>query len=135
MLPFATLLSLKRLQLSKAEEAHTAEVGRIMQENVSLIKEINDLRKELKVSRQEGKQLKGTLKTTRTLAQMRGQTLPTKEETRKMAGVTQATLREAYEAEQTDRIIDMQKQTAFIHRQTQLQRLLFRMQYVMQEFS
>lgn len=63
-----------------------------MQENVALIKEINDLRKELKAARGESKQLQGTLKTTRTLAQMRGRELPTTEETKRLAGALRCSM-------------------------------------------
>lgn len=77
--------SLKK-KLAKAEELHRTETTRIMRENVALIKEINDLRKELRNSKLTAQKLEGTLKTTRTLAEMRGATLPTREETMQMSG-------------------------------------------------
>jgi len=40
-----------RKKLAKDSEIHRADNVRIMQENVSLIKEINDLRRELKIAR------------------------------------------------------------------------------------
>jgi hypothetical protein len=81
-----------------------------MAENVLLIQEINALRKELYASQGEVKQLEGTLKTTRTLADMRGQTLPSKEETLRLSGALNTTARQLHEQDQTERIIDMQKQ-------------------------
>eukprot|EP00055_Hartaetosiga_balthica_P003769 m.8941 g.8941 ORF g.8941 m.8941 type:complete len:1202 (-) comp3312_c0_seq1:127-3732(-) len=98
----------KKLRMS--EEARKSESTKIMSENVTLIKEINDLRKELKMSKSLKKQLEGSLKTTRTLAEMRGQTLPPMEETARISGGLTQTLRESYESEQTDRIIELQKQ-------------------------
>ena len=55
-----TVNSLK-LKLSKDAEMHKADNIRIMQENVTLIKEVNDLRKELKNSRSRGQDLETTL--------------------------------------------------------------------------
>eukprot|EP00730_Choanoeca_flexa_P000903 TRINITY_DN10389_c0_g2_i3.p1 TRINITY_DN10389_c0_g2~~TRINITY_DN10389_c0_g2_i3.p1 ORF type:complete len:1202 (+),score=338.92 TRINITY_DN10389_c0_g2_i3:34-3639(+) len=104
-----TIASLKK-KLNKAEELHRQESAKIMHENVTLIREINVLRKELSGSQGEVKQLEGTLKTTRTLADMRGQTLPSKEETLQMSGILNSTVNMAHEAAQTERIIDMQKQ-------------------------
>ena len=98
------------VQLSKAEEMHRQESGKVLKENVTLIREINVLRKELSGTQGEVKQLEGTLKTTRRLADMRGQTLPSKEATLHMSGVLNSTVSMAHEAAQTERIIDMQKQ-------------------------
>lgn len=50
-----------RKKLVKDTEIHRADNVRIMQENVSLIKEINDLRKELKISRSQGHDLEAAL--------------------------------------------------------------------------
>lgn len=75
------------MQLGKGEQLHQAESQKIMKENVALIKEINLLRKELSNSKDSVRVLEGTLKTTRTLAGMRGQSLPPKEETIQLSGV------------------------------------------------
>ncbi|XP_074640882.1 cilia- and flagella-associated protein 57-like [Tubulanus polymorphus] len=50
-----------RKKLSKDTEIHRADNVRIMQENVSLIKEINDLRKELKIARTQVHDLEAAL--------------------------------------------------------------------------
>jgi chromosome segregation ATPase len=55
-----TVNSLK-LKLNKDAEMHKADNIRIMQENVTLIKEVNDLRKELKNSRSRAQDLETTL--------------------------------------------------------------------------
>lgn len=62
-------------QVKRAEGAHEAEVSKIMQENVTLIKEINDLRKELKAARSHARKVEGTLKTSQTLSQMRNESI------------------------------------------------------------
>ncbi|XP_060606574.1 cilia- and flagella-associated protein 57-like [Ruditapes philippinarum] len=51
-----------RKKLAKDSEIHRADNVRIMQENVSLIKEINDLRKELKIARTMIHDLEATVK-------------------------------------------------------------------------
>ncbi|KAJ8306471.1 hypothetical protein KUTeg_017016 [Tegillarca granosa] len=50
-----------RKKLAKDSEIHRADNVRIMQENVSLIKEINDLRRELKIARTQIHDLEATL--------------------------------------------------------------------------
>ncbi|XP_013398082.1 cilia- and flagella-associated protein 57 [Lingula anatina] len=50
-----------RKKLAKDTEIHRADNVRIMQENVSLIKEINDLRKELKIARTQVHDLEAAL--------------------------------------------------------------------------
>jgi chromosome segregation ATPase len=55
-----TVNSLK-YKLSKDSEIHKSDNIRIMQENVMLIKEVNDLRKELKVSRSKNQDLETAL--------------------------------------------------------------------------
>lgn len=50
-----------RKKLAKDSEIHRADNVRIMQENVSLIKEINDLRKELKIARTQIHDLEAAL--------------------------------------------------------------------------
>merc|ERR1711893_53755 len=50
-----------RKKLSKDTEIHRADNVRIMQENVSLIKEINDLRRELKIARTQVHDLEAAL--------------------------------------------------------------------------
>ena len=81
-----------------------------MKENVTLIREINTLRKELQGRQGEVKQLEGTLKTTRTLADMRGKPLPSKDDTLRMTSLLSGTATMAHEEQQTERIIDMQKE-------------------------
>ncbi|XP_052776281.1 cilia- and flagella-associated protein 57-like isoform X2 [Mya arenaria] len=51
-----------RKKLAKDSEIHRADNVRIMQENVSLIKEINDLRKELKIARTQIHDLEAAIK-------------------------------------------------------------------------
>lgn len=51
-----------RKKLAKDSEIHRADNVRIMQENVSLIKEINDLRKELKIARTQIHDLEAAVK-------------------------------------------------------------------------
>lgn len=48
-------------KLSKDSEIHKTDNIRIMQENVTLIKEVNDLRRELKVSRSRNQDLETAL--------------------------------------------------------------------------
>ncbi len=50
-----------RKKLAKDTEIHRADNVRIMQENVSLIKEINDLRRELKIARTQVHDLEAAL--------------------------------------------------------------------------
>ncbi|XP_076813301.1 cilia- and flagella-associated protein 57-like [Clavelina lepadiformis] len=54
-----------RKKLAKDTEIHRADNVRIMQENVSLIKEINDLRRELKLTRTQVHDLEASLGTNR----------------------------------------------------------------------
>merc|ERR1719494_598157 len=54
-----------RKKLSKDSEIHRADNVRIMQENVSLIKEINDLRRELKIARTQVHDLEAALQVMR----------------------------------------------------------------------
>lgn len=56
----STVNSLK-IKLKKDAEIHKTDNIRIMQENVTLIKEVNDLRRELKNSRSRGQDLETTL--------------------------------------------------------------------------
>ncbi|NWI19707.1 CFA57 protein, partial [Crypturellus soui] len=58
---FATL----KKKLVKESEIHRGDYVRIMQENVSLIKEINELRRELKVTRTQVHDLQSTLRLTK----------------------------------------------------------------------
>lgn len=100
-----------RKKLAKSEDMHKAESTRIMQENVALIREINDLRRELKIARSNEHQLEATLQTTRKISQMRGQTLPASTlEFSGTAGAANRTLSATQQADQLERIITMQKQ-------------------------
>lgn len=54
-----------RKKLAKDTEIHRADNVRIMQENVSLIKEINDLRRELKIARSQVHDMEANLKVIR----------------------------------------------------------------------
>jgi WD40 repeat protein len=59
-----TVASLRK-KLTKDTEIHRLDTIRVMHENVSLLKEINDLRKELKTSRSLGHDLEAALKIAR----------------------------------------------------------------------
>eukprot|EP00049_Salpingoeca_infusionum_P018833 m.358992 g.358992 ORF g.358992 m.358992 type:complete len:1196 (+) comp18362_c0_seq1:186-3773(+) len=96
-------------KLAASEKARKQEVAQVRRENVQLIKEINELRKELFQSKGQVHKLEGTLHTTRTLATMRGQTLPSEAATEAMAGLASTSVLQQHDMQQTERIIDMQK--------------------------
>ncbi|EFB30292.1 hypothetical protein PANDA_015135, partial [Ailuropoda melanoleuca] len=83
---------------------HRTDHVRIMQENVSLIKEINELRRELKFTRSQVYDLEAALKLTK---KFRPQDVPETVSGEDMPGVT-PTMR-LNEQEETGRIIEMQR--------------------------
>ena len=95
-----------RTKLDGTRKLHEEDATRIMKENVVLIREINSLRHELKLSQREAQQLGASLQTTRKLGEMRtGQTMPDLSET---IGAT-ATLRQNLESGNLEKIIHMQR--------------------------
>ncbi|XP_054547102.1 cilia- and flagella-associated protein 57 isoform X3 [Talpa occidentalis] len=97
------LATLKK-KVVKEGELHRADYVRIMQENVSLIKEINELRRELKLTRSQVYDLEAALKLTKKIRpQDVPETVPSEDMTR-----TTSTKR-LNEQEETGRIIEMQR--------------------------
>nr|XP_004672541.1 cilia- and flagella-associated protein 57 [Jaculus jaculus] len=97
------LATLKK-KVVKESELHRSDYVRIMQENVSLIKEINDLRRELKLTRSQVYDLESALKLTK---KVRPQEVPETEPSRDMTSDT--TTMRLNEQEETGRIIEMQR--------------------------
>lgn len=99
-----------RKKLSKDTEIHRADNVRIMQENVMLIKEINDLRRELKISRTQVHDLEATLGTNRGNRGIMGgaRRLETAATTISGESGQRSTMRQNFE-EEAPRIIEMQK--------------------------
>ena len=93
------------MQLAKSEDMQQANMRRIMQENVTLLAEINELRRELSQSKSSVHSLEATLRTTRKLAAARGDT--SLYSAPKMTGTLSLAATE--DANQTERIIEMQK--------------------------
>jgi len=99
-----------RKKLSKDSEIHRADNVRIMQENVSLIKEINDLRRELKITRMRLHDIESSLgsskntKSTAMTAQKRQETLAKIGEAEKQEAIKRHNLEE-----EAPRIIEMQR--------------------------
>ncbi|XP_039739223.1 cilia- and flagella-associated protein 57 isoform X2 [Pteropus medius] len=97
------LATLKK-KVVKDSELHRTDYVRIMQENVSLIKEINELRRELKVTRSQVYDLEAALKLTKKVRpQEVTETVPSKD----TPGIA-PTMR-LNEQEETGRIIEMQR--------------------------
>ncbi|CAO2588725.1 Cilia- and flagella-associated protein 57 [Lemmus lemmus] len=97
------LATLKK-KVVKESELHRTDYVRIMQENVSLIKEINDLRRELKLTRSQIYDLESALKLSK---KSRPQEVPETALSKDMASVS-PTMRLS-EQEETGRIIEMQR--------------------------
>ncbi|XP_058408125.1 cilia- and flagella-associated protein 57 isoform X2 [Diceros bicornis minor] len=97
------LATLKK-KVVKESELHRADYVRIMQENVSLIKEINELRRELKFTRSQVYDLEAALKLTK---KIRPQEVPETVSSEDVPGVA-STVR-LNEQEETERIIEMQR--------------------------
>ncbi|XP_017449297.1 cilia- and flagella-associated protein 57 isoform X3 [Rattus norvegicus] len=97
------LATLKK-KVVKEGELHRADYVRIMQENVSLIKEINELRRELKLTRSQIYDLESALKVSK---KTRAQEAPESVLTKDVVG-TSSTMR-LNEQEETGRIIEMQR--------------------------
>ncbi|XP_071073611.1 cilia- and flagella-associated protein 57 isoform X2 [Dasypus novemcinctus] len=97
------LATLKK-KVVKESELHRTDYVRIMQENVSLIKEINELRRELKFTRSQVYDLDAALKLSK---KTRPQDIPEMGPSRDMSGIA-PTVR-LNEEEETGRIIEMQR--------------------------
>eukprot|EP00069_Balaena_mysticetus_P003368 bmy_16613T0 len=98
-----SLATLKK-KVVKESELHRADYVRIMQENVSLIKEINELRRELKFTRSQVYGLEAALKLTK---KIQPQDVPETESGKDLPGMP-PTVR-LNEQEETGRIIEMQR--------------------------
>ncbi|XP_048207027.1 cilia- and flagella-associated protein 57 isoform X3 [Perognathus longimembris pacificus] len=97
------LATLKK-KVVKESELHRSDYVRIMQENVSLIKEINELRRELKITRSQVYDLEAALKLTKKMRpQETLETVPTTDK-----APVSPTMR-LNEQEETERIIEMQR--------------------------
>ncbi|XP_023077327.1 cilia- and flagella-associated protein 57 isoform X1 [Piliocolobus tephrosceles] len=97
------LATLKK-KVVKEGELHRTDYVRIMQENVSLIKEINELRRELKFTRSQVYDLEAALKLTK---KVRPQEVSETEPSRDM--LSAAPTARLNEREETGRIIEMQR--------------------------
>uniref|UniRef100_A0A2K6AI05 Cilia- and flagella-associated protein 57 n=1 Tax=Mandrillus leucophaeus TaxID=9568 RepID=A0A2K6AI05_MANLE len=97
------LATLKK-KVVKEGELHRTDYVRIMQENVSLIKEINELRRELKFTRSQVYDLEAALKLTK---KVRPQEVSETEPSRDM--LSTAPTARLNEQEETGRIIEMQR--------------------------
>nr|XP_055202456.1 cilia- and flagella-associated protein 57 isoform X2 [Gorilla gorilla gorilla]XP_055202462.1 cilia- and flagella-associated protein 57 isoform X2 [Gorilla gorilla gorilla]XP_055202471.1 cilia- and flagella-associated protein 57 isoform X2 [Gorilla gorilla gorilla] len=97
------LATLKK-KVVKEGELHRTDYIRIMQENVSLIKEINELRRELKFTRSQVYDLEAALKLTK---KVRPQEVSETEPSRDMLSTAPAA--RLNEQEETGRIIEMQR--------------------------
>lgn len=97
------LATLKK-KVVKEGELHRTDYVRIMQENVSLIKEINELRRELKLTRSQIYDLESALKLSK---KARPQEVPETAVSKDTADIT-PTMR-LNEQEETGRIIEMQR--------------------------
>ncbi|XP_029425353.1 cilia- and flagella-associated protein 57 isoform X1 [Nannospalax galili] len=98
------LATLKK-KVVKESELHRTDYVRIMQENVSLIKEINELRRELKLTRSQVYNLESALKVSKKMR--RPQEVPETAPSKDMATIS-PTMR-LNEQEETGRIIEMQR--------------------------
>ncbi|XP_059110839.1 LOW QUALITY PROTEIN: cilia- and flagella-associated protein 57 [Peromyscus eremicus] len=98
------LATLKK-KVVKEGELHRTDYVRIMQENVSLIKEINELRRELKLTRSQIYDLESALKLSK---KARPQEVPETAVSKDTAVVVTPTMR-LNEQEETGRIIEMQR--------------------------
>lgn len=96
-----SLASLRK-KLAKDTEIHRADNVRVMQENVSLIKEINDLRKELKLTRMELSDI------TSTIGHNKLQKMRDEEAKNAVPKLDDGVKRHSYE-EEAPKIIEMQK--------------------------
>ncbi|XP_074077759.1 cilia- and flagella-associated protein 57 [Macrotis lagotis] len=97
------LATLKK-KVVKENELHRSDNVRIMQENVSLIKEINELRRELKITRTQVHDLESALRLTKKLRHVEvPEAAPNLEKT-PTAGILRLN-----EEEETERIIEMQR--------------------------
>ncbi|XP_019645355.1 PREDICTED: cilia- and flagella-associated protein 57-like [Branchiostoma belcheri] len=95
-----------RKKLSKDTEIHRADNVRIMQENVLLIKEINDLRRELKIARTQVHDLEATLGINK---QKQKKEIPDTAATFTTVSSAQSMGRTQRANDDLNRIIDMQK--------------------------
>jgi hypothetical protein len=91
--------------MAKSEEISLANTKKIMQENVVLLAEINDLRRELTVSKGAVSTLEATVRTTKKLMQMRGQSLSNAA----LQPDEAPSLADTMSKQHVDRVIEMQK--------------------------
>ncbi|KAL6068558.1 hypothetical protein STEG23_000961 [Scotinomys teguina] len=99
------LATLKK-KVVKESELHRTDYVRIMQENVSLIKEINELRRELKLTRSQIYDLESALKLSK---KMRPQETPETVLSKDVAAIIVSPTMRLNEQEETGRIIEMQR--------------------------
>ncbi|XP_045440656.1 cilia- and flagella-associated protein 57 [Pipistrellus kuhlii] len=97
------LATLKK-KVVKESELHRTDYVRIMQENVSLIKEINELRRELKFTRSQVYDLEAALKPTKKFQQQEAPEAGPSEATHRIAPTMRLN-----EQEEMGRIIEMQR--------------------------
>ncbi|XP_054576786.1 cilia- and flagella-associated protein 57 isoform X2 [Eptesicus fuscus] len=97
------LATLKK-KVVKESELHRSDYVRIMQENVSLIKEINELRRELKFTRSQVYDLEAALKPTKKFQQQEAPETGPSEATHRVTPTMRLN-----EQEETGRIIEMQR--------------------------
>nr|XP_051712572.1 cilia- and flagella-associated protein 57 isoform X6 [Oryctolagus cuniculus] len=97
-------LTTVKKKVVKEKELHRTDYVRIMQENVSLIKEINELRRELKFTRSQVYDLESALKLTKKIRpQEAPEAVPSKE------SLSVSPTMRLNEQEETGRIIEMQR--------------------------
>jgi len=92
-----------RKKLAKDTEIHRADNVRVMQENVTLIKEINDLRRELKVARTQVHDLEASLSVIK-----KQQSVPGMPDTHAQNGTDDS--EHGFNALEAQKLIDLQKQ-------------------------
>ncbi|XP_055986867.1 cilia- and flagella-associated protein 57 [Sorex fumeus] len=97
-------LATLRKKVAKENDLHRSDYVRIMQENVSLIKEINELRRELKLTRSQVYDLEAALKLTKKLRPPEVPEAGPSEEVPSMPPTKRLN-----EQEETGRIIEMQR--------------------------
>ena len=93
-----------RKKLAMSSKMHEDYTTLVMQENVVLIREVNLLRQELKLSNKNAAHLEASLNSTRTLEKMRGGTVSEVE-----TGDLTTTLRDSVALGDSARVIEMQK--------------------------
>ncbi len=102
------------LKLARSDEQHAADSRRIVQENVVLLREINDLRRELADAKTSNSSLEATLKSSKRLTQMRSKSASAASPAALNAAFAPPppapSLGEVQEIQQVERIIEIQKE-------------------------